>query len=37
LAPLEGLESLKPGASVSQVAQRFNMNTNMLFNWRRID
>jgi len=29
-------ESLKPGASVSQVARRFNMNTDMLFNWRRL-
>jgi transposase len=29
-------ESLKPGASVSEVARRFNMNTNMLFNWRRL-
>ncbi|MGK9171497.1 transposase [Inquilinus limosus] len=29
-------ESLKPGASVSQVARRFNVNTNMLFNWRRL-
>jgi transposase len=29
-------ESLKPGASVSQVARRFNVNANMVFTWRRL-
>ncbi len=28
-------ESLKPGASVSVVARRHDLNTNMLFTWRR--
>lgn len=27
--------SLEPGASVSQVAQRHGINTNLLFTWRR--
>ncbi len=27
--------SLEPGASVSQVAQRHRINTNLLFTWRR--
>jgi transposase len=29
-------ESQKPGASVSQVARRFNVNANMVFTWRRL-
>jgi transposase len=28
-------ETLVPGASVSEIARRHNMNANMLFNWRR--
>ena len=28
-------ESLEPGASVSLVARRHDINTNMLFTWRR--
>jgi transposase len=28
-------ETLVPGASVSEVARRHNMNANLLFNWRR--
>jgi len=28
-------QSLEPGASVSQVAQRHGLNTNLLFTWRR--
>ena len=28
-------ESLKPGASVSKVAQRYGVNANLLFTWRR--
>jgi transposase len=28
-------ESLEPGASVSLVARRHDLNTNMLFTWRR--
>ena len=27
--------SLEPGASVSQIAQRHGLNTNLLFTWRR--
>lgn len=28
-------ESLKPGASVAMVAQRYSVNANLLFTWRR--
>ena len=28
-------ESLKPGASVAMVAQRYGVNANLLFTWRR--
>lgn len=28
-------QSLEPGASVSQIAQRHGLNTNLLFTWRR--
>ena len=28
-------ESFAPGASVAQVAQRYGLNANMLFTWRR--
>jgi transposase len=28
-------ESLAPGASVSKVAQRYGVNANLLFTWRR--
>ena len=28
-------ESLEPGASVSKVAQRYDVNANLLFTWRR--
>ena len=28
-------ESFVPGASVAQVAQRYGLNANMLFTWRR--
>jgi transposase len=28
-------ESLMPGASVSKVAQRYGVNANLLFTWRR--
>jgi transposase-like protein len=28
-------ESFTPGASVSQVAQRYGVNANLLFTWRR--
>jgi transposase len=28
-------ESLEPGASVSKVAQRYGVNANLLFTWRR--
>jgi transposase len=28
-------ESFAPGASVAQVAQRYDLNANMLFTWRR--
>src|SRR5271169_5156150 len=28
-------ESLEPGASVSRVAQRYGVNANLLFTWRR--
>lgn len=28
-------ETLVPGTSVAEVARRYNMNANMLFNWRR--
>lgn len=28
-------ESLTPGASVSAVARRYDINTNLLFTWRR--
>ncbi len=28
-------ESYEPGASVSQVARRHDLNANLLFNWRR--
>ena len=30
-------ESLAPGASVSKVAQRYGVNANLLFTWRRRD
>jgi transposase-like protein len=30
-------ESLGPGASVSKVAQRYGVNANLLFTWRRRD
>jgi transposase len=29
------VESLAPGASVSKVAQRYGVNANLLFTWRR--
>ena len=29
-------ESLAPGASVSKVAQRYGVNANLLFTWRRL-
>jgi transposase len=29
-------ETLKPGASVSQVARAFDINANQLFTWRRL-
>jgi transposase len=29
------VETLVPGASVSEIARRHNMNAYMLFNWRR--
>jgi transposase len=29
-------ESLKPGASVSQVAREHDVNTNQVFNWRKL-
>ena len=29
-------ESLKPGASVSQVARAHDVNTNQVFNWRKL-
>ena len=28
-------ESFRPGASVSKVAQRYGLNANLLFTWRR--
>src|SRR5881628_996415 len=28
-------ETLKPGASVSQVARTYDVNTNLVFTWRR--
>jgi transposase len=28
-------ETLEPGASVSKVAQRYGVNANLLFTWRR--
>jgi transposase len=28
-------ESFTPGASVSKVAQRYGVNANLLFTWRR--
>ena len=28
-------ESVKPGASVAMVAQRYGVNANLLFTWRR--
>lgn len=28
-------ESLAPGASVAEVARRYGLNSNLLFNWRR--
>ena len=28
-------ESLKPSASVAMVAQRYGVNANLLFTWRR--
>jgi transposase-like protein len=28
-------ETLAPGASVSRVAQRYDINANLLFTWRR--
>jgi transposase len=28
-------ETLEPGASVSRVAQRYGVNANLLFTWRR--
>ena len=28
-------ESFAPGASVSKVAQRYGVNANLLFTWRR--
>jgi transposase len=28
-------ETLKPGVSVSQVARRYDVNTNLVFTWRR--
>jgi transposase len=28
-------ESFAPGASVAEVARRYGLNSNMLFNWRR--
>jgi transposase len=28
-------ESFAPGASVAQIAQRYGLNANMLFTWRR--
>jgi transposase-like protein len=28
-------ESMKPGASVAMVAQRYGVNANLLFTWRR--
>ena len=30
-------ESFAPGASVSKVAQRYGVNANLLFTWRRRD
>jgi transposase len=30
-------ESLAPGASVSKVAQRYGVNANLLFTWRRLE
>ena len=30
-----GAQSLAPGASVSKVAQRYGVNANLLFTWRR--
>jgi transposase len=29
-------ESLEPGASVSVVARRYDVNANLLFSWRRL-
>ena len=30
-------ETLEPGASVSKVAQRYGVNANLLFTWRRLE